>query len=121
MWLTLVAGEGRSGDTRALAEGVHLWRRGGAVVLVVDRPRARPLLSGLRRAGVRDLDVVAVRSAARGAGPALAPVLERHPARVVLTPSTATPGSSVTVGGLRVDVVSVKPRLDVRVSPVAQE
>ncbi|MDQ3680006.1 MAG: hypothetical protein M3378_05585, partial [Actinomycetota bacterium] len=59
---------------------------------------------------------VAVRSAGRSAGPAMAPVLERHPARVLITPATATPGSYVTVGGLRVDVVTTRPRLDVRVS-----
>jgi competence protein ComEC len=117
-WVTVAARPGPSGDTRSLADGADLWRRGGAAVLVVDRPRPRALLSGLRRAGVRDLDVVAVRSPGRTAGPALDPVLDRHPARVVLTPATATVGSSLTAGGLRVDVVSVRPRLDVRVSPV---
>ncbi len=109
------------GGAQSVAEGAVLWRRGAAAVLVVDRPRARALLSGLRRVGVRNLDVVAVRSPARSAGPAMAPVLERHPARMMLTPATATPGGSVTVGGLRVDVVSVRPRLDVRVSPVEGE
>jgi len=120
VWVTVVPRTGQGAGSLSLAEGVHLWRRGGAVVLVVDRPRARALLSGLRREGVRHLDVVAVRSAGRGAGPALAPVLDRHPARVVLTPATAAPGTTLTVGGLRVDVVGVRPRLDVRVSPVAE-
>ncbi|MDP8976567.1 MAG: ComEC/Rec2 family competence protein [Actinomycetota bacterium] len=120
-WVTVAPRPGPSGDVRSLADGADLWRRGGAVVLVVDRPRPRALLSGLRRAGVRHLDVVAVRSPGRSAGPALAPVLDRHPARVLLTPATATPGSSLTAGGLRVDVVSVRPRLDVRVSPARNQ
>ncbi len=120
-WVTVVARPVSGGGAQSVAHGADLWRQGGASVLVVDRPRARALLSGLRRAGVRHIDVVAVRSPGRSAGPALAPVLDRHPARVVLTPATATPGSTVTVGGLRVDVVSVRPRLDVRVNPVGRE
>nr|MDQ3570465.1 ComEC/Rec2 family competence protein [Actinomycetota bacterium] len=115
VWATVVAPPVQG--QVAVADGARLWRRGGASVLVVDRPRSRSLLSGLRRAGVRNLDVVAVRSAGRSAGPAMAPVLERHPARVLITPATSTPGTKVTVGGLRVDVVTTRPRLDVRVSP----
>lgn len=116
-WVTVAAGPAPGGPQR-VAAGAELWRRDGATVLVVDRPRAQALLSGLRRAGVRDLDVVAVRTSGRSAGPALAPVLDRHPARVLLTPATATAGSGLTVGGLRVDVVKARPRLDVRVLPV---
>ena len=119
--VTVLARVGPGGSAQSVADGAVLWRRGAAVVLVVDRPRPRALLSGLRRVGVRDLDVVAVRSPSRSAGPAMAPVLERHPARMMLTPATATPGSSVTVGELRVDVVSVRPRLDVRVRAVEGE
>lgn len=115
---TLPLGQLRTPHLLAVAD---LWRRGAAVVSVINRPRPRALLSGLRRVGVRDLDVVAVRSPLRSAGPAMAPVLERHPARVILTPATATRGSSVTVGELRVDVVSVRPRLDVRVRAVEGE
>jgi len=119
--VTVLARVGPGGSAQSVADGADLWQRGGAVVLVVDRPRPRALLSGLRRVGVRNLDVVAVRSPARSAGPAMAPVLERHPARMMLTPATAAPGSSVTVGGLRVDVVSARPRLDVRVRAVEGE
>ncbi|MDP8991841.1 MAG: hypothetical protein M3N31_02115, partial [Actinomycetota bacterium] len=101
----------------AVARGARLWRQGGATVLVVDRSRAGHLLSGLRRAEVRSVDVVAVRSASPRAVQALGPVLERHPARLVLTPATARSGTALTVGGLRVEVVATRPRLDVRVSP----
>jgi len=115
-WITVVARPAPGGGAQSVADGADLWRHGSGSVLVVDRPRARALLTGLRRAGVRDLDVVAVRSPGRSAGPALAPVLERHPTQLVLTPATANAGGTVTVGGLRVDVVTVRPRMDVRVS-----
>ena len=113
--LTVVARPPPVGPT-TVASGAQLWRRGGAAVLVVERPRPRPLLDGLRRAGVRRIDVVAVTGAGRGDARSLVPVLERHPARVVLTPDTARPGTEVRAGGLRLEVASARPRLDVRVS-----
>jgi competence protein ComEC len=115
--VTVIAGAPPNGGAQRVADGTNLWRSGAAAVLVVDRPRSRALLTGLRRAGIRRLDVVAVRSPGRSVGSALAPVLERHPARLVLTPATAKAGTSVTVGGLRVDVMTAQPRLEVRVSP----
>ncbi|MDP9070478.1 MAG: hypothetical protein M3N68_04185, partial [Actinomycetota bacterium] len=53
--------------------------------------------------------------ASRQAGRAMAPVLARHPARLVLTPANAQAGTSLAAGGLRVDVVSARPHLEVRV------
>ena len=116
LWAAVVGGSAADRGT-TVARGARLWREGGATVLVVDRSRAGPLLSGLRGAKVRSVDVVAVRSASPRAVQAMGPVLERHPARLVLTPATARSGTALTVGGLRVDVVATRPRLDVRVSP----
>ncbi|HEX2063879.1 MAG TPA: hypothetical protein VHE80_05615, partial [Acidimicrobiales bacterium] len=98
-----------------VADGARLWRSGHATVLVVDRARTGPLLAGLRRAGVRGVDVVAVRSASATAAASMVPVLERHRPGAVLTPATAAPGTSLAVGRLRVDVTATRPRLEVRV------
>ncbi|HET7487601.1 MAG TPA: ComEC/Rec2 family competence protein [Acidimicrobiales bacterium] len=98
-------------DGRPLDGGGRLWRRGSATVLVVDRPRAGPLLEALRGARVRGLSVLAV------TGPGdVALILRRHPARVVLAAGEAADGTTVTAGGLRVSVTATEPRLVVAVS-----
>jgi competence protein ComEC len=98
-----------------IARGARLWRTSGATVLVVDGSRPLPLLTALREARVRGLDVVALRTATPSGAAGMEPVLRRHPARLVLTPTTARPGSHITVGGLRVEVLRAVPKLDVRV------
>lgn len=103
-------------DGRPLAGDARLWRRGSATVLVLGRPRAGPLLAALRTAGVRDIGVVALTSGSRSARGELARVLARHPARLVLTAADAVAGATVSVGGLRVAVVSTDPKLVVQVA-----
>lgn len=107
-------------DNRPVGGGAHLWSgpRAGAAVLVVSKARAGPLLTDLRNAGIRRLDVVVVTSTSYREEAALQPVLARHPARLVLRPATATPGDEVHVGRLRMAILATKPRLTVRVRPV---
>jgi competence protein ComEC len=102
---------------RVLAGDARLWRSGDATVLVVGRPRPGQLLGALRATGVRGVSVVVVTSDARSARAALAPVLDRHPARLVLTPADARPGTTVRAGRLVVRVTAVEPRLAVEVGP----
>lgn len=112
-------------DGRPVSAGARLWREGGATVLVVDGGRAPPatLLSGLRAAGVRRLDVVVATRAGRAVATSLGPVLRRFPARLVLAPSgddlagavVPLSGSRIQVGRLSVETGQVDPRLEVRV------
>lgn len=102
-------------DGRTLAGDARLWRQGSATVLVVGRARPGPLLAALRATGVRGLGVVALTSPSPSARSALAPVLARHPAALVLTPADAVAGATVRVGLLRLAVVSTDPRLVVEV------
>lgn len=103
-------------DGRALAGDARLWRRGSTTFLVVGRPRAGPLLGALRTAGVRGVTVVVLTRPSRSARAELAPVLARHPARLLLTADDVVAGATVTAGGLRMLVLSTRPRLVVRVS-----
>ena len=96
----------------AVADGATVHRGGGATVVVLEsaRVRADDLLEGLRRAGVRRIDVLAV----RGGGPATVALVAavRHrwrPARVLApvghaVPGARTPrpGTALSVGGLTV-------------------
>ena len=100
---------------RPLAGGGRLWRSGSATVLVVGQPRTGPLLAALRSAGVGRLSVVALTSPSRSALGELEAVLTRHPARLVLTPSRASPGQAFTAGRLHVEVLDTEPRLEVAV------
>ncbi|MDP9404070.1 MAG: hypothetical protein M3P85_12280, partial [Actinomycetota bacterium] len=104
-------------EGRPMGGGARLWsgRENGATILVVAKARPGPLLTDLRNAGVRQLDVVVVTSASDGEEPALDPVLARHPSRLVLTPVTTAPGDSLVVGRLRLDVTATEPRLEVRI------
>jgi competence protein ComEC len=106
-----------SAGGRVLAGDARLWRSGDATVLVVDRPRPGPLLGALRASGVRGVSVVVLTSDSRSARAALAPVLDRHPAGLVLTAANARPGTTVTAGRLVVRVTAVAPRLAVEVGP----
>lgn len=114
LWPSVVPAGAVAG--RPLAGDARLWRRGPATVLVVGRPRTGPLLAALRTSGVRGIGVVALTSPSRSAKGELDRVLARHPARLVLTTADAVPGATVTVGALRVTVVSVEPRLVVDVA-----
>ena len=104
-------------DGKPLGGGARLWSgaHAGATVLVVSKARPGPLLADLRNAGVRRLDVVVITGRGYREEAALAPVLVRHPARLVLRPATATPGDVVRIGRIRLDIVATEPRLEVRV------
>ena len=100
---------------RLLAGDARLWRRGPATVLVVGRPRAGPLLGALRTAGVRGLAVVVLTRPGHAARAELAPVLARHPARLVLSSEDAVVGTRITAGSLEVVVRATTPALEVAV------
>jgi hypothetical protein len=107
-----------------LPRGALLWREGPAAVLLVERPvDGARLLEGLRRGGVRRLDVIVVSSPASSTWREVAPTLDRFDGAVVLTADGARPGTTAAAvgqryafGGLVVDVVAVVPRLVVEVS-----
>jgi len=116
-------------DGRPVAPGARVWRGGGATVLVVDDLEASPdrLLSGLRAASVRRLDVVVVARPGITAARAVEPTLRRFRPGLLLAPpghrlvGAVVPavGSSVAAGPLSVAVDAAAPRLEVRVSPRA--
>jgi hypothetical protein len=113
-------------DGRVVADGARLWRRAGASVLVVDGLRSSPerLLSGVRAADVRRVDVLVVTGAGSAAARDVVPLLRRFPPRLVLAPTghrlgpeavSPSPGSRVRAGGLWIDVGSGGPPLQVSV------
>jgi competence protein ComEC len=119
-------------DGEALGPGARLWRARGAAVVVVDgRARDQALLSGLRDRGVARIDVIVLRTAARGAAGIAATLRRRWPGVVVLAPERSAAssgpeglgplapagGTVIDVGGLRLTVISGSPeRLDVRIA-----
>jgi competence protein ComEC len=138
------AGAPQAFDEVDVAIGAAAWRGGGAVVLVLDgRAVDRYVLSGLREASIRRVDVVVVRSAARTAHDTVETLRRRWPGVGVLAPSVADAapvaprisgasgvqidgavapptGATIAVGGLRLAVVGNSGgRLDVRVTPRA--
>ena len=114
-------------EGRPLVAGVHLWREGGAAVLVVDgsTTTAGRLLSALHTHDVRRLDVVVTARAGVAAARWIEPVLRRFPAGVLLAPpghrlvDAVVPaiGSRIVAGSLAVDIDAVSPTLAVRVGP----
>ena len=109
----------------AVAPGARLWRDRGASVLVVDAPRvsAGRLMSALHSAGIRRIDMVALTRPGRAASHAIAPVLARFPASMLVAPpghdlagaTIPAPASTVDLGGLVVRVEEVRPRLVIAV------
>jgi competence protein ComEC len=80
--------------------GPHLWRGGGATVLVADRAGPAPrVLADLRALGVARLDAV-VMERGSGAARALDPVLQRYRPRALLT----RPGTVAKIGPFLVTV-----------------
>lgn len=105
-------------DGAVLTDDAVLWRRGDAVVVVVSgRPYEPALLEGLRRRGVRRIDVAVL--AGRSSLPALDVIRQRHPVRRVAAVEgaeisdavPARPGDRIGVGPLRLVVAAVEPRL----------
>lgn len=116
-------------DGRPVAPGAVLWRTGGAAVLVVDDLKAAPdrLLSGLRSASVRRLDVMVVARPGVASARDVEPTLRRFRPRLLLAPPgnrltgavVPAAGTTVVAGPLAVAVDATAPRLSVRVSPRA--
>jgi competence protein ComEC len=114
-------------DGAEVATGVRLWRR-DAVVLLVDRGDPGRILDQLRNRGVRRVDVLVSIGGSRNAAGVVAVLRSRLPVRVVLAPvghrirgaTVPPPRSAVDVGGLRLEVTEVQPRLEVAVRPRAR-
>jgi hypothetical protein len=107
-------------DGAEVANGARLWRR-GAVVLVLDRGDPGRLLDQLRQRGVRRVDVLVSTGGSRTAAGVVAVLRSRLPVRLVLAPdghrirdaAVPAPRTTFDVGGLRVEVAEVRPRLEV--------
>ncbi len=113
-------------DGRPLVPGVHLWRGGGATVLVVDGSTTTSgrLMSALHNLDVRRLDVLVTARAGVAAARWIEPVLRRFPAGVLLAPpghrlagAIVPPvGSRLVVGPLIIDIDEISPVLAIRVT-----
>ncbi len=110
-------------DGEEVGPGARVWR-GGAVVVVLDGGDAGRLLDRLRLNGVRRIDVLVSSSGGRTAAGVVATLRSRLPVGLVLAPAghrirdatVPRAGMSVDVGGLRLDVGPVRPRLEVAVA-----
>ena len=120
-------------DGESVGPGAQVWQGGGAAALTVDgRAREAAVLAGLRDRGVPRLDVLVLRTKARGAAEVAATVRRRWPGVAVLGPEgsaraargvdgvgpVAVPafGTVIEVGGLRLTVnESGTERLEVRI------
>ena len=109
-----------------LVDGSRLHVGGDATVLELDTgTRPDVVLEGLRRHGVRRVDVVVARHGGRDVAEVVAALSRRAEPRLILAPpghrvpgaSVARPESVVGVGDLEVHVGEVLPRLEVEVRP----
>ncbi len=108
-----------------VVDGARLWRRGAAVVLLVDGVRAPPgrLLAAVRAVSVRRIDVLVLARAGSGDRRAVAPLLRVLAPRIVLVPpgsgmaGVVVPpeGSRTDAGALSIWTTSAAPRLVVRI------
>lgn len=100
---------------------------GGTILQLDGRVRLDALLDGLRRSGLRRLDVVVVRSGARAASAAAQALGRRLDVGLVLVPPevgvpdgvAARPGAEIAVPGLRLEVRVAGERVDVSIEPEA--
>lgn len=102
----------RTGDE--LTDGARLWVADGATVLVIDRPDPVALLSDLRRARIRRVDLVVARSSSAMTREAILALRRRLVAPAVVLPGDAVTGT-YRVGSLAVDLTAGGPRLAVAV------
>jgi competence protein ComEC len=108
--------------------GAALWRRDGATVLVLaGNADGGRLLEGLRRRGVRRVDVLVLRSGGSGGARLAGLVRHRAEVRLALAPDghtvpraeAFTAGQRVRAGPLEVVALVGRPRLEVRVGSPA--
>jgi competence protein ComEC len=85
--LLLVTQPASSAHEVELARGAHLWRSGAAVLVLDGDADAGRVLDGLRRAGVRTLDLVVARRGSRSIGGVLADVRARVRVRAIVAPA----------------------------------
>ena len=78
-----------SGDD--IARGAHLWRAGGVVLVLDGQVHSARLLEGLRRVGVRRIDLVVARRGSKD----IASVLVDLRARVTIGAIAAPPGNRI--------------------------
>jgi competence protein ComEC len=105
--------------------GAELWRTSDGAVLVLEGDAVgQSVLGGLRAAGVARLDLVVVRSAGPVAAAALDVVDDRIEVRAVWAPAShrivdaVVPAPGTVEGlGLRIQVASASPTLEVTVTP----
>jgi hypothetical protein len=111
-------------DGREIAAGVRLWRREGAVVVVVaGNADVGRLAEAVRTRRIRRVDVLVLRSGGSGSARLSAALRRRCAVRLALAPTGhSVPGAQapavgqrVAVGALEVAVERDRPRLDVRV------
>jgi len=116
-------------DGRSVGRGATLWRQGGATVVLLDGASgaADRIMSALRAAGVRAIDVLVV-SRPTSTEARLAETLQRRfPARLVLGPprtrllgaQSPPPGAAIAVGGLTLRFDLAGDRLSTTVAPAA--
>lgn len=108
----------------AVAHGVRLWRDGTSSVVAIDgRADAVRTLEALRRAGVRRVDVVVLRTGSVAVGDVVRALEARYSVGAVWAPAghqvrgATTPpvGATARAGPFALSVVAVEPRLDVRI------
>ena len=113
---------------RAVGRGATLWRNGGATIVVLDGASGSPdrIMSALRTAGVRVLDVLVVSRPTSAEGRLAEALQRRFPARLVLGPPKARllgaqappDGAELAIGKLVVHFAAEGDRLAASVSDV---
>jgi len=129
-----------AGAEVALTRGaqLHNGANGGAVLVVDGSMKVGEVLAGLRRNGVRRLDVLVARSRGSTIDAAISTLVDRVPTRLVLVPSggavdgdpsqaangarvAPARGELIVTGDLVVAVEQASPRLQVRVGPASAD
>ncbi|MEA3019993.1 MAG: competence protein ComEC, partial [Actinomycetota bacterium] len=102
---------------RELAHGAHLWRAGATVLVLDAGADSARLLDGLRRAGVRRIDLVVARSGSRDVASVLVDLRARVPTRAIAAP----PGARIRDATVVSRPVTVRiGQLTVRLAPRGQ-